>query len=112
MTDEEWTQHFVRSLGLLLSGEALDVVDEKGRPIEDSTFLLLFNAHHAPMSFVLPGRRDAGWEIVLDTAHEDGESSPEHRNFQGSSTLTLCERSVCLLKLSGGTASDGMSLLR
>jgi len=112
MTDDEWNTHFVRSMGLFLSGRTMDVRDEQGRLIEDDSFLLLFNAHHAPLPFVLPGRRDAGWEMVLDTAREDGEAPSDQRNFQGSSTLTLCDRALCLLKLSGGTTSDGMSLLR
>ena len=111
ITDEEWNMHYVRSIGLFLSGRTMDVRDEQGRLIEDDSFLLLLNANHAPMAFVLPGRRDARWELELDTALDDGEISADRREHQGSSTLLLRERSLCVLKLSGRTSVESMLLL-
>ena len=111
MTDDEWHMHYVRSIGLFLSGRTMDVRDEQGRLIEDDSFLILLNAHHASMPFVLPGRRDARWELVLDTAIEDGEIPADRREYQGSSTLALRERSLCLLKLGGGTSVESALLV-
>jgi glycogen operon protein len=37
MTDEDWNQGYVRSLGLRLAGDAIEEMDEKGRPILDAT---------------------------------------------------------------------------
>jgi isoamylase len=73
MTDEEWNQHHARCLGVYFAGEGLTETDERGRPITDSNFLLLFNAHHEEIPLTLPqlagGPR---WLVVLDTAHEEG----------------------------------------
>jgi glycogen operon protein len=55
MGDEEWGTHFVKTLGVLLSGETPDVRDWKGTPITDDTFLLLLNASHESVDFILPG---------------------------------------------------------
>src|SRR5690349_18608678 len=72
MTEEEWTSPFVRCLGMLLSGDATDVLNFEGDPIRDDTFLLLINAHHEPVAFVLPGQEHLEWQFVLDTAQESG----------------------------------------
>ena len=44
----------------------------KGEPIRDDTFLLLYNAHYEPLTFILPGREEIRWELVLDTNNERG----------------------------------------
>ena len=111
MTDDEWHMHYVRSIGLFLSGRTMDVRDEQGRLIEDDSFLILLNAHHAPMPFVLPGRRDARWDLELDTALDNGEIPANRLEHQGSSTLLLVERSLCVLKLSRRTSAESMLLL-
>src|ERR1700726_5246055 len=46
MEDEEWNTAFMRTLGVMLSGDTIDVRDFYGRPIQDDTFLMLLNAHH------------------------------------------------------------------
>ncbi len=103
MTDEEWNQNFVRTLGLMLSGHSLDVVDERGRPIEDDSFLLLFNAHHGEMSFILPGRLDVAWELLLDTRYEDGRiPGAAPRTLEAGRTIRMLDRSFCLLRLAAG----------
>ena len=68
MTDEEWNSPFVRCLGMLLSGDTIDVQSFEGEPIRDDTFLLLINAHHEPLQFVLPGQKKVEWQLLLDTA--------------------------------------------
>ena len=40
--------------------------------MRDDTFVLLFNAHHEPMKFALPGKQDVHWELLIDTRHESG----------------------------------------
>ena len=72
MNDDEWTTGFVRTLGMMLSGDTIDVHDEHGEPIRDDTFLLLCNAFHDAVNFVLPGREDVRWELILDTEAEAG----------------------------------------
>ncbi len=80
MSDEEWNSHSVKTLGVLLSGDALDVRDWHGQPITDDTFLMLLNASHEPIDFVLRDRGAKSWCVVLDTADERGfpDQQPEH----------------------------------
>jgi glycogen operon protein len=68
MDDDDWSNGFARSLGMLLSGDALQEVDAWGEPVSDDSFLLLLNAHDESVTFVLPNGVDAGWVVELDTA--------------------------------------------
>ncbi len=76
MTDEEWNSHFVRCLGMLLSGKTIDVRDEHGEPIVDDTFLVLFNAHHESQAVRAAGQMDVRWGLILDTAEDTGFVEP------------------------------------
>src|SRR5262249_20971327 len=68
MTDEAWNAGSVRSLGMLLSGTAIEEVDERGQPIVGDTLLVLLNGHHDHVTFTLPPL-DAGqrWVSLFDT---------------------------------------------
>ena len=69
MTDEEWNQEFARCLGVSLSGQAVDEVDERGQRIQDDNFLLLINAHHEEIPFALPAPpSSSGWVAILDSS--------------------------------------------
>jgi isoamylase len=72
MTEENWRQNHVRCLGAYLSGKALNQRDDRNQPVLDNDFLLLLNAHHEDISFLLPeDERDACWRMVLNTAEPD-----------------------------------------
>ena len=78
MTDEEWSNSLSRCLGLRLAGDAIEEVDDMGEPIVGDTFLILLNAHHEPVSFVLPAYETrVRWEPVLDTRDWNGETQRE-----------------------------------
>jgi glycogen operon protein len=69
MTDETWNASSTRSLGVLMMGDAIDEVDERGRRLSGDTLLILLNAHHEAVPFVLPeiaGEKE--WELVVDTS--------------------------------------------
>jgi isoamylase len=73
MTDSEWQQSHARCLGVYLSGDGLTENDERGRPVADYTFMLLFNAHHETIDFHLPAlAENPRWLVVLDTTYEGG----------------------------------------
>ena len=97
MQDEEWGTHFVRSLGLQFSGDAIDVRDYKGDPILDDTFLLLFNASQDSMLFTLPGSDGQCWEVVIDTREETGFVEPG-RLVAAGQTVDLLDRAFVLLR--------------
>jgi len=96
MSEEEWNQHFARSLCVYLSGHALDECDRYGRPIRDNDFLLLINAHFETIPFRLPDYPgDEDWLCVLDTTYADGLRSDGC--FKRGSTFPLQGRSLALL---------------
>jgi len=73
MTEEEWRNSLVPSLGMFLSGRVLDETDERGQTLSDRDFLLLLNPHHEDVSFTLPAfHPDSRWMAWMDTSREDG----------------------------------------
>jgi len=101
MSEEEWTSPFVRCLGMLISGDAPDLLDSHGEPVRDDTFLLLINAHHDPIPFVLPGEEQLEWEQILDTTNEDGFLKTA-KKFPSGDDVDVSGRAACLFKLSQG----------
>ena len=98
MTDEEWQNNHGRCLGLRLGGDAIEEVDDLGEPIVGDTFLILLNAHHEPVPFVLPAHEGrVRWEPVLDTRDWDGGADrPAQRTGE---QYRLEGRSLAVLRL-------------
>ncbi|HWO40594.1 MAG TPA: glycogen debranching protein GlgX, partial [Candidatus Eisenbacteria bacterium] len=110
MTDEDWNNPFARCLGLRLAGDAIEERDERGNRITDDTLLILLNAHHEPVPFVLPAhRRKVRWQVVLDTARPQIK---QQRSLRGGETYQLEARSLALLSLprQGGADEDDIKL--
>jgi len=96
MNDHEWAQDFARCLGVYFAGESLEETDRRGRPLRDGNFLLLLNAHHEMISFVLPDfRTGITWQALMDTAYEQGLAVDGR--FPGSARYELQGRSLALL---------------
>ena len=102
ISDEEWTHDYARCLGLYLPGAGLQERDERGHALMDDDFLLLCNAHHEEIPFVLPAPSDDTlFEVVLDTALPQGQPTEgfEHPSedpypVQGRSLVVLRHRCV------------------
>jgi glycogen operon protein len=98
MTEDDWNAPHTRCLGLRLSGDAIVEVDDMGDRIVDDTFVLLLNAHHEPVPFVMPAhRRGVRWEALLDTRERDGRA--RRRLLRGGTAYTLAERSAAVLRM-------------
>jgi isoamylase len=93
MTDEEWNSSLNHCVGVFLSGYLRDVNDDI---IQDDFFLLCFNASDSPVTFLLPHGMETDWELVIDTADEEGfvKELPPPRE-----KITLESRSVKVLRL-------------
>jgi isoamylase len=95
--DDAWNSGWVRTLGMMLNGQTLDITDELGNQVVDDTFLLLLNAHHEAVSFVLPRTLAGGrWRVVLNTNDlaNPFKTSPTRTRvkLEGRSLMMLCER--------------------
>src|SRR5438876_1079010 len=105
MSEEEWASPFVRCIGMLLSGDAIDVLSFEGEPIRDDTFLLLINAHYEPIPFVLPGQEQIEWQLILDTMGPNGFLA-EPTTFASRDDLAFGGRATCSLRLARGAQAQ------
>ena len=101
MSLEEWQSPFVRCLGMLISGDAADLIDDHGEPVRDDTFLLLINAHYESIPFVLPGEENLEWAQILDTTNEDGFLKTL-KKFPSGDDVDLGARAASLFILTQG----------
>jgi len=103
MTEQEWQNDHVRSLGLRLDGDAIQKKNRKGEAIHGDTLLLLLNAHHEPIRFTLPAHHDGvQWQQLLDTSAP--EDTGDHRQLlQGGEAYDLQARSLAVLRLHEAT---------
>jgi isoamylase len=104
MSDQEWDQDFARCLGVYLLGTEIQRVDRRGHPVRDDNMLLLFNAHHEKIPFVLPrfgGTRS--WNCLLDTATDIQKM--EGQRLEPGVQYPLQGRSLALLSEVTGARS-------
>jgi len=96
MTDEEWNQEHARTLGLFLSGSAVDEIDDRGQLITDENFILLMNAHHEGVPFTLPTVASSmTWMTILDTSQACASCSGT--TYEALTNYPLQARSLVLL---------------
>jgi glycogen operon protein len=98
MTDLQWRESFARSLGVFLSGRALNEQNERGQIVIDSDFLLLVNAHHEQVDFDIPMQpADARWVLRLDTADPSG-FDVARRTLRPGNTYLVQGRALALFE--------------
>ena len=94
MTDEDWDAWHARSLGVFLNGKAIQSPDERGRAIADASFLILFNAHHETVDWVIPKGYGRTWNLILDTS----QLQPQPEPSPVTKLVTAQPRSMMLLQ--------------
>ena len=98
MTDDDWREGVAKTLGIFLNGDAIPDLDARGERVVDDSFLVLFNAHHEPATFVLPAERfGERWVKVLDTA----DAFDEGTQVKAGDALAVGGRSLALLRRGG-----------
>jgi isoamylase len=95
MTEEAWNESRIRTIGMVLSGDAMDEFNQEGVRIADLTFLVLLNAKGEPAQFRLPKVAEK-WEIVIQTF--SNELKENEKSFRGGDMFRLEERSVVVMK--------------
>ncbi len=104
MTQELWQAPEMRTIGMLLAGEAADDVDAAGLPVKGDTLLALFNAHDSAVPFSLPAPPGVvRWRSAIDTF----DTGREGREIGTGVVYPLESRSVALfVAASGGPVQD------
>ena len=109
MTDEHWNHSFIRCIGVVLVGFAEDIRDYFGQPVSDDTFMLLLNAHHEPVNFLLAGQKTVTWGRVIDTEDESGFLDSPTKHSAGDE-VKLAPRSLSVFKLDQGSQEQARSI--
>jgi isoamylase len=94
MTDDDWDVGYARSLGMFLNGSGIPGHDERGRPVNDDSFILLFNAHTGGVRWTIPAEYAATWRLVLDTRRTQPEDGPK----DVADRITTSARSIAVLQ--------------
>ncbi|MGC2541559.1 MAG: glycogen debranching enzyme GlgX, partial [Candidatus Sulfotelmatobacter sp.] len=96
MSEEDWRNPLVQSLGTFLSGQGLDETDERGRKLSDTDFLVLLNPNHEDVAFILPAFRPTSrWMAWMDTSHESGLRPAD--TYDSGAAYPLQARSMVVL---------------
>jgi len=98
MDELDWRNGYARTLMVFLNGQAIPEPDPHGERIQDSDFLLLFNAHSAAVDFVLPpAPYGTHWRIRLDTSVAEPSSSME-QDWLAATSHAVAGRSIIVLE--------------
>ena len=92
MTAERWQDPLARAVTVYIDGSRDPDRDPRSRPLLDDDLLVLINGYWEPLDFTLPPI-DAGWRLVLDTAHPAAPEVP----VPPGTPVTLGARSLKLL---------------
>ena len=96
MTGRDW-QGERHVLGMFLNGNEIPALGPHGEPIEDDSFLLLFNGHEEECEFLLPPKRFGGrWEFELSTAEPVAQAGSAR--YEARSRVLVFPRSILILK--------------
>lgn len=97
MREHDWHASHAKSLTVFLNGGAISEPGPRGEPVVDDSFLLMFNAHDAPLDFVVPVDHGRQWQVVVDTARPRGVET-DGPKVQAGDRLTLTDRSLTVLQ--------------
>ncbi|MFZ0135148.1 MAG: glycogen debranching protein GlgX [Desulfobacterales bacterium] len=96
MAEEDWGQGYAKSLGLFLNGEAIPNPNPRGEPVIDDNFYIIFNAHHEPLDFTLPGP-DWGERWLKDLDTENGRAE-EKVSVEAGGRITVAAHCLFVLR--------------
>ena len=97
MTRRDWAATDGHTLGVFFNGDELAEETADGLPIEDDSFLLLFNAYHEDVDMRLPNQSfGRWWELELTTADPDLGAGDER--FPARAMVAVASRSLMLLR--------------
>jgi glycogen operon protein len=104
MTDEQWDSELSRTMQVFLDGHGIAVPDERGEPILDDTFLVVFHAAPEPRKIVLPEAIwGKAWARVMDTERgfapeASGGAGGDGERYDAGAEIDVVPRSLWLLR--------------
>ena len=98
MTRRDWEAAHAKSLTVFLNGNAISEPGSRGERITDDSFLLMFNAKHEPLEFVVPVNHGKEWQVVVDTARSRGVSPGGGVRVRAGDRIRLTDRSLTVLQ--------------
>ncbi|MFB3813653.1 MAG: glycogen debranching protein GlgX [Terriglobales bacterium] len=100
MSAADWHTDFVRALAMMVDGNDLRETDERGRPVTDGVFLLLFNASSGTVTFTLPRVPTEGrWVLRIDTAAGCVSASASEPGWAPGEHYELADRAMSVFEL-------------
>ncbi|QEU91077.1 glycogen debranching protein GlgX [Streptomyces kanamyceticus] len=98
MTEGDWSASQARALSVFLNGNAISEPGPRDERITDDSFLLMFNASPEPLEFVVPVNHGRQWQVVVDTALEDGVPPDTGQKVRAGDRITLADRCLTVLQ--------------
>lgn len=96
MTRQDWQRPDAHAIGVFLNGDAITEPDACGRPVVDTSFLLLLNSYREPIVFQLPGTAyGERWTTRIDTSDPRGLS--DESEHKADSEIAVGAHSLLLL---------------
>jgi glycogen operon protein len=85
MGDGDWGEGgWMRTLGMVLYGDAPEIRNAVGQRVKDNDYLILINSHHEPVDFKLPKDvRRKRWFFAFDTARPELDPGKERASGAG-----------------------------
>jgi len=98
MGESDWDSEHTKVIGVRLAGNLIDDLDEDGERIIGDTIVILMNAYHDAVPFILPTfEGDRRWEKMVDTADPDPDA--EATLHESGEEFRLAGRSLSLFRL-------------
>ncbi|MEO7754739.1 MAG: glycogen debranching protein GlgX [Terracoccus sp.] len=95
MNEGDWDGGSANTLMVFLNGSAIPAPDRRGLTVVDDSFLVMFNAHHEPLTFTLPDEEyGATWIPEINTGNQDVEAE----EFEPGWQIQVSPRSVVVLR--------------
>ncbi|MGH7678372.1 MAG: glycogen debranching protein, partial [Gemmatimonadaceae bacterium] len=80
LTEQDWRSPDASALGMLIAGNATDEVNDRGRPVQDDTLLLIVSNSESDVEFALPVLPNRGiWAELVNTARHELTQLSESR---------------------------------
>jgi isoamylase len=101
MSEEDWKAGFAKSLAVFLNGGDIRSPNERGEPIKDDSYYVMFNSHHEPLDFTLPEQKwGERWAVILNSAGDKDSLQDEESDttLAAGAVLAVHPWSLVLLR--------------